>query len=171
MLRDKKMSLGVASGRAVLNSEPRMLAAAKASIAPQTAAADEPFVAERVGECWCLTGGDGPISRREWHDFLHSVRGEAASKVLLLASTGDMAPNALQRAQLYQLASECELRVAWLTNSTYSRGAIRALGGGGRLQIAAFDVGQVPEALSFLGLQTPTTAEASMLTVLLDQRA
>lgn len=151
-----------------------MLAASKPSTSPQTAAADAPFVAERVGECWCLTGGDGPISRREWHDFLHSVRGEAASTVWLLASTGDMAPNALQRAQLYQLASECELRVAWLTNSTYARGAIRALSGGGRggrMQIAAFDVGQLPEALSFLGLQTPTTAEASMLTVLLDERA
>jgi len=153
-----------------------MLAASRASVSPQTAAADAPFVAERSGACWHLTGGDGPISRREWHDFLHSVRGEAASTVLLLASTGDMAPNALQRAQLYQLASECELRVAWLTNSTYARGAIRALsgdggGGGGRMQIAAFDVGQLPEALSFLGLQTPTMAEASMLTVLQDQRA
>ncbi len=148
-----------------------MLAANRASTS--SAAADAPFVAERVGECWCLTGGDGPISRREWHDFLHAVRGEAASTVFLLASTGDMAPNALQRAQLYQLASECELRVAWLTNSAYARGAIRALGGAGgvRLKIAAFDIDQLPEALSFLGLQVPTKAEPSMLTVLLDQGA
>ncbi|MDX2052167.1 MAG: hypothetical protein SFV15_07245 [Polyangiaceae bacterium] len=128
-----------------------MLATSKTIRVPSSPG-DEPFSVQRVGVCWCVSGGNGPISRGQWHDFLHQVRVEAASRVYVLARTGDMAPNALQRAQLYQLASECDLRVAWLTSSPYALGAVRALAGGGLLQIAAFEPSEHVKAAHFLGL-------------------
>jgi hypothetical protein len=108
---------------------------------------------ERVGDVICMASGTERIDDSDWDACMAAIEahGTDGSTLRILVMAKRAGPNAMQRARLYALAEKRDIAVALLTASPLARGFLQAFGWAARIQIRAFAVAAVADALEFVG--------------------
>ena len=105
-----------------------------------------------------MATGDAKVQDDEFDEWLASLRPGEDGVVKVLAWPADSNPDLRQRLRLNELASAHPVKIAVLTDSMIARGAARAIGWLGKIDIRAFEPGDNAAALGWLGVDERSLA-------------